>query len=361
MIRFLLPVLLLCATPVWAASPQTNSFAGTGKKGYSGDGGLAAEAQLNNVFGVVRGPDGALYICDTDNHAIRRVDRAGKITTVAGTGERGYSGDGQAATKAKLNEPYEIRFDRQGNMVFVERMNHLIRRVDAQTGIISTIAGSGRAGYAGDGQPAHTAEFNQPHSIQFDAAGNLYICDILNHRLRKIDHRTGIITTLSGTGERAPTPDGAKFVGAPLNGPRAIDFDQQGQLWLALREGNAVYRLDLEAGTIHHVAGTGKQGFTGHDGPAKAATLSGPKGVSIGPDGNVYLADTESHSIRMIDPVRSTIHLIVGTGERGDGPDGDPLKCRLARPHGIWVDADGTIFIGDSENHRVRTLQPTRP
>jgi streptogramin lyase len=166
-----------------------------------------------------------------------------------------------------------------------------------------------------------------------------------------------MISTFAGTGERLPTPDGAKLANAPLNGPRAIDFDKDGNMWLALREGNAIYRLDLTAGTIHHVAGTGQKGFTGNGGPAKQATLSGPKGISVAPDGKVYFADTESHSVRLIDVRKGTVELVAGTGERGDGPEGDPLKCRLARPHGIFVDVDGTVFIGDSENHRVRVIQ----
>ena len=138
---------------------------------------------------------------------------------------------------------------------------------------------------------------------------------------------------------------------------RAIDFDPEGNLWLALREGNAVYKLDLKTQTIHHVAGTGKQGFTGNGGPSLLATLSGPKGLSVGPDGRVYLADTESHSIRVIDPLRGTIDLIAGTGQKGDGPSGDPLACKLSRPHGIFVDSDGSIFIGDTETNRVRVIR----
>src|SRR5439155_9493885 len=162
------------------------------------------------------------------------------------------------------------------------------------------------------------------------------------------------------TGERLPTPDGAEVAKAPLNGPRAIDFDKNGEMWLALREGNAIYEVDSKpssgpseegnmTGRVHHVAGTGEQGFGGNGGPAKLATLSGPKGISIAPGGDVYFTDTESHSIRMIDVHKGTVELVAGTGERGDGPDGDPLKCRLARPHGIVVDADGSILIGDSE------------
>ena len=336
---------------------QITTFAGIGQAGYSGDGGPATKANLDQPFGVVRGPDGALYFCDTNNHAIRKITADGTITTVAGTGRKGYSGDGGPATKAELNEPYEIRFDRASNLYFVERLNHTVRRVDAKTRIISTIAGTGTAGFSGDDGPATKAMLNQPHSIQFDAQNNLYICDILNHRIRRVDLKSGVIRTFAGTGEKLPAPDGAKFATAPLNGPRAIDFDRQGNLWLALREGNAVYKLDLKTGTLHHVAGTGRKGFTGNGGPAKEATLSGPKGLSIGPDGNVYLADTESHSIRMIDVRRKTIEIIAGTGASGDGPDGNPLNCKMARPHGVFVDRDGRIFVGDSEAHRVRVIR----
>jgi streptogramin lyase len=333
------------------------TLAGTGTAGYTGDNGPAARAQLANPYGVVRGPDRALYFCEVDNHVVRRVAPDGTISTVAGTGQRGYSGDGGPALRARLNEPYEIRFDKGGNVLFVEMKNHLVRRVDARTRTITTIAGTGRPGFSGDGGPAAQAQLNQPHSIQLDAADNLFICDIANHRLRKVDGKTGVITTFAGTGGKAVTPDGASIAGTPLNGPRALDFDGAGNLWLALREGNAVYKFDLAAGTIHRVAGTGKQGFTGNGGPAREATLSGPKGLSIGPDGNVYLADTESHSIRMIDVRRGTLELIAGTGERGAGPDGNPLSCKMARPHGVFVEADGSVLVGDSEAHRVRVIR----
>lgn len=339
---------------------QISSIAGTGQAGYSGDGGRAASAQLNNPFGVVIGPDGAIYFCDTMNHVIRRIDQSGVITTIAGSGRKGYSGDGGSAIKAELNEPYEVRFDQQENLFFVERMNHVVRKVDRRTQIITTVAGTGKPGFSGDGGKAIQAAMNQPHSIQFDSKGNLFICDILNHRIRKVDMKSAVITTFAGTGEKKPTPDGAKIAGTPLNGPRAIDFDRQGNLWLALREGNAVFKLDLKAGTIHHIAGTGKQGFTGNGGPANLATLSGPKGLSIAANGNVYLADTESHSIRMIDLKKMTIDVVAGTGQKGNGGDGDPLQCAMARPHGIFADKTGKIFIGDSEAHRVRVIDLSR-
>ena len=338
-----------------ARAATVTTVVGTGVKGFSGDGGPAAEAQLNNPFAVARGPDGALYICDVDNHRIRRVTADGKISTYAGNGTRGYTGDGGPATAAALNEPYEMAWDKSGHLYFVERLNHLVRRVDAKSGVISTVAGNGKPGFAGDGGLAKDAQFNQPHSLAFDASGDLHICDILNHRVRKIAMKTGTISTWSGTGEKKTAPDGSPITGSPLNGPRALAFAPDGKCWLALREGNAVLQLDPKANSLKRVAGTGKSGFTGHGGPALEAKLSGPKCVSLDANGDVYLADTESHSIRYLVVKKATVEVLVGNGEKGDGPDGsDPLACQLARPHGVFVDQDGSVFIGDSENHRVR-------
>ena len=349
----LLTVLFLSMNAAHAATVST--FVGTGQKGFSGDGGPADKAQLNNVFAINRGPDGALYICDVDNQRIRRVAADGKIATVAGNGQRGYSGDGGPATQAALNEPYELAWDKAGNLFFVERLNHLVRRVDAKTGVISTVAGNGKTGFSGDGGPAIAAQFNQPHSLAFDSAGDLLVCDIINHRIRKIMMQTGTIQTWCGTGEKTTAPDGSPITGSALNGPRALAFAPDGKCYLALREGNAVLLLDPKANTLKRVAGTGKSGFTGNGGPALEAKLAGPKCVALDASGNVYLADTESHSIRYIDAKKATVEVLVGDGTKGDGPDGgNPLNCQLARPHGVFVDSDGSIFIGDSENHRVR-------
>src|SRR5690606_21267448 len=186
----------------------------------------------------------------------------------------------------------------------------------------------------------------------------LYICDIGNHRVRRVDGKTGIITSFAGTGEKKPTPDGAAVAGTPLNGPRALDFDGQHNLYLALREGNAVYRMDLKTMTLHHLAGTGKNGYAGDGGPARQAVLAGPKGIALGAGGDIYLADTESHTIRVIRSESGIIETLVGDGQKGDGPDGDPRRCRLGRPHGVFVDSQGTVYIGDSENHKVRRYVP---
>ncbi len=335
---------------------EVRTFAGTGQKGYSGDGGPAASAQIEQPYGLVTGPDGALYVCEITNHVIRRIDsKSGFITTVAGQGgKKGYAGDGGPATKALLFEPYEVRFDIAGNMVFVEMKNEVVRRVDARTGVISTVAGTGKPGFSGDGGPAIKATLKQPHSIALDAAGSIYICDIGNHRIRRVDRESGMISTFAGTGEKKPTPDESLFPGTPLNGPRALDFDGRNSLYLALREGNAVYRMDLQTQRFTHLAGTGKKGFSGDGADARKAELSGPKGIALAPNGDVYLADTESHTIRVIRKTTGVVETVVGDGKLGDGPDGDPKKCRLARPHGVFVDAAGKVYIGDSENHRVR-------
>ncbi|MDP8922147.1 MAG: hypothetical protein M3O34_04635 [Chloroflexota bacterium] len=323
---------------------------GTGTAGYS-------DTQVNDPYGLVIGPDGALYFCDLGNQRIRRLDLGTTaMTTVAGNGARGYAGDGGPATEAALNMPHELCFDRAGDLYIVERDSHAVRKIDRTRGTISTVAGTGAPGFGGDGGPAARAQLNMPHSIAFDARGDLLICDIGNHRVRRVDLATGTIDTYAGTGGREPTPDGAPIAGTPLNGPRTIVVGADGMLYLALREGNAIYRIDPTRGRIEHLAGTGAQGYTGDGGPAREATLAGPKGLAYGPDGYLYVADTENHAIRAIDLATGTITTVLGTGERGDGPEPDPLACRLARPHGLFADSGRGLYVADSEAHRIRLL-----
>lgn len=356
-LSLVLTIAFSCGVRINAGEVVT--VAGNGSDGYSGDGGPATAAAVSQPFGIVIGPDDALYICEVGSHVIRRVDPQTKvITTIAGTGKKGFSGNGGPATEADLNEPYELRFDREGNLYFVEMQNHAVRRIDAKTGLIELIAGSGVQGFGGDGGAATAAKLSRPHSIALDHNGSLYICDIGNHRIRQVDLNTGTIRTFSGTGERKPTPDGAAVAGTPLNGPRALDFDGHQSLVLALREGNAIYRIDLQLKRIHHLGGTGKKGYTGDGGPARQATLSGPKGVAIGPNGDIYFADTESHTVRVIRAADQTIETVIGDGTKGNGPDGDPRSCRMDRPHGVFVDATGRVYVGDSNNHKVRMLVP---
>lgn len=350
-------VMISSALPLMAAGRRISTIAGTGVAGYSGDGGTCTAAQINNPYGLTVGPDGALYVCEIGNHLIRRIDlKKQTISTVAGSGKMGYSGDGGPATKALLNEPYEIRFDKAGHMFFVEMKNNLIRRVDAKTGVISTVAGRPEPGFSGDGGPAAKAQFKQPHSIAFDPQGRMLVCDIANHRVRRIDFSTGMIDTYMGNGERQKTPDGAAVKGTPVNGPRAIDLDPKGNLYLVLREGNQVFRVDPKTETIHHIAGTGEKGHTGDGADARKALLNGPKGIAWSPDNSVYIADTESHTIRRIDLKSGFITTVIGDGQRGDGPETEPAKCRTARPHGVYADRKGVVYVGDSEAHRVRIL-----
>jgi len=331
------------------AAAVVSTLVGTGTPGFS-------DEQVNNPYGVIFGPDGALYFCDLDNQRIRRLDlRTRRMTTIAGNGQKGYAGDGGPATTASLNMPHEIQFDASGHLYIAERDNHVIRKVDGGTKVISTLAGTNVPGFSGDGGPAARAQMRQPHSIVIDRQGQLLICDIGNQRIRKVDLSTGVIDTYAGTGVAQATPEGAAVKGTPLNGPRTMVLDEKGDLYLALREGNAIYRIATNTQTLHHIAGTGKQGWSGDGGPARAAELAGPKGLAYG-GGQLFVADTENHVIRKIDLATNTITTILGTGERGDGPETDPLKCRLSRPHGLTVDKSGVLYVTDSEAHRIRTV-----
>jgi streptogramin lyase len=337
------------------------TVAGTGRSENNGSVGPAETVNICDPFGVEIGPDGALYITEVGHHRVLRLDlQTRRVTTVAGCGRPGYSGDGGPATQAELNEPYEVRFDDRGNMYFVEMRNHLIRRVDVQTGIIDTIAGVGKAGYGGDGGPATQAMFKNPHSIAMDGRGGLLVADIGNHRIRRIDLKSGLVATIAGTGDKQLPRDGQRARGRPVLGPRAL-YVEDNTLWVALREGHSVWQLHLADGRWRHVAGQGRRGFAGDQGPAKRALFDGPKGIAVGPRGSVFVVDTENQAIRKIDMAAGTISTIAGGGptQRGGAGDGGPAtEAQLDRPHGICVAADGAIYIGDTLNHRVRRIRP---
>ena len=322
-------------------------------------GGGVTEAIIN-PYGIVFGPDGALYFCEVDTGLTRRLSLGdGLLTTIAGNGQKAYAGDGGTALAASFSAPHEIRFDKDGHLFVVERDAHVVRRVDAVTGIVSTVAGTGEGGFSGDAGPANRAQLRQPHSIAFDADGNLLICDIGNHRVRRVNMADGTISTLSGTGEREQTPDSAPLAGTHLRGPRSLDTDSDGNAYLVLREGNAVFKLDLRAQTLQRIAGTGESGYTGDGSAAIDCTFNGPKGIAYSAeDHSLYIVDTENHVIRRMDLASGIISTVLGTGAVGDGPDGAPLGCALARPHGVCV-RDGLLYVTDSENHRLRAVAIT--
>lgn len=349
MLRY--PAFVVIALSLASAQGSTvETVAGNGSRENNGDQGVATEVAVQDPFGVEVGPDGALYITEVGHHRIRRADlKTNRISTVAGTGKKGYSGDGGLATQANLNEPYELRFDRAGNMYFVEMQNHIIRRVDAKTKRISTIAGTGKAGFSGDGGPATKATFNRPHSIALDQTGNLYVADIGNHRIRHINLETGVVETIAGTGEKTLPVEGQIAKGAPILGPRAL-YVTGDTMWIALREGNSVWKMNLKSGELAHVAGSGKKGFD--DGSADKSTLNGPKGIVVDHDSNAFVVDTENHVIRRIDGDTQIVTTIAGNGVPGSS-DGEALNAQLNRPHGICLGRDGSLFVGDTLNHRA--------
>lgn len=358
-----LALLLIICSPVLLgsslAAAEIDTVAGAGGSTNNGSAGLASMININQPFGVEVGPDGGLYITEVGHHRVFRLDlKTRQLTTVAGSGKKGYAGDGGPATQAELNEPYEVRFDAQGNMYFVEMMNHVIRRVDL-TGTISTIAGDGQLGFAGDGGPARQARFSRPHSIVLDGKGGLYVADIGNHRIRRIDLATGIVTTIAGNGERSLPVAGELAAGKPVSGPRAL-YLRDNTLWVALREGHSIWSLDLNSGRWTHVAGTGERGFAGDGKQATLAQFDGPKGIALGPQGDVFVVDTENQVIRRIDPKRNFIETIAGRGPafRGfAGDKGPATAAQMDRAHGICVGPDGTVYIGDTNNHRVRAIR----
>lgn len=346
--------------PSLAQQAVVRTVAGTGTAGYEAEGAIgltATETPINNPYGVVVGPDGGLYFCEVNTGRTRRLDlSSGRLTTIAGNGESAYSGDAGLALQASFAAPHEIRFDKDGHLFVVERDSHTVRRIDGNTGIVSTLAGTSEAGYSGDGGPASSAQLRQPHSIAFDARGNLLICDIGNARVRTIDMNSGVITTLAGTGERVATPDSGPLLGTPLLGPRSLCTDPDGNAYLVLREGNAVYQLDLEGGRLQRIAGTGGKGYGGDGGAAIDATFNGPKGIAYSAtDHSLYIVDTENHVIRRMALNSGIIDTVLGSGDRGDGPEGSPLGCMLNRPHGVAVHG-GVVYVTDSESHRIRAV-----
>ena len=337
------------------------TMAGTGQSEDIGGDGLATQVNIGWPFGVELGPDSALYVTECINHRILRVDlKSGRSRVIAGTGAAGYSPGELPARDAELNQPYEVRFDRDGNLYVVEMQNHVVRRIDRRSNVISTIAGTGEKGFEGDGGPGTAAELNVPHSIVLDAEGNIYIADIGNHRIRRVDSRDGTIETIAGTGEVMLPAEGAIAGDSPLAGPRALAIVDR-TLWVVLREGHSLWTIALDDGTLQHVAGTGEAGYSGDGGPAIEATFNGPKGLAFDAEGNIYVVDSENDAIRRIDHESGMVTTIAGVGRarKFSGDGGDARLAEMSQPHGICVGPDGTIYVADTLNHRVRAIRST--
>jgi DNA-binding beta-propeller fold protein YncE len=314
--------------------------AGTGEQGYSGDGSAATDARLNNPFDLAFSPDGSLVFSDTFNHCIRRIDgRTGIISTICGTSERGFSGDGGPATLAHLNEPYGLVIDRSGRVFFADRLNRRVRVIDTM-GVVTTLAGDGSGSYGGDGGPAAVAGLAEPNGLALDPGqARLFIADVAGHRVRVVDLAAGTIETFAGTGEARHDGDGGPASKAGVFGARAVAFAPDGSLYVMERQGSCIRRI--RDGVIETVAGTGARGYAGDGGDARLAVFDAPKEMAVDPAGNIYVVDTESHAIRRID-AKTWVVTTIASG--------------LARPHGALVARDGSVLVGDSEHHQVRRL-----
>jgi len=320
--------------------------------GGAAEEGRATECKLVEPFACGLDRAGTLYIAEMSGR-ILAVDRAGNLRRVAGKLGSGDSGDGGPAAAAELNAPHNLLVLPSGDVLIADTMNHRVRKIVASSGKIVPVAGTGRAGYAGDGGPALNADFGAIYCLALDERHNLlYLDDLDNRRIRRIDLRSGTVSTVAGNGIRGTPHDGALAAQSPLQDPRAITVDSKGNLYILERGGNSLRVVD-RLGTIKTIVGTGKPGPPG-DGNGLSATLRGPKHLTVDRDDNVLIADTDNHVIRKYIVRDGKIVTIAGTGATGSGGLGSPpAELQLNQPHGVYVDRSGTIFICDSLNHRV--------
>jgi sugar lactone lactonase YvrE len=332
------------ATDTFLLSPGIiSTVVGTGQAGYGKDGILATKTQLNGPEGVAVSPAGNLYIADTGSSHIREVDSEGIIATVAGSKGSGHAGDGGPATLATLNHPSGTAFDALGNMYIADLNNNEVRKVDT-SGVITTVAGTGTGGYNGAEGKATSIELDGPTNVAVDKLGNLYISDLGNYRICKVD-TSGALSTVVGF-----VAAGEQFE------PWGVAVDSVGDVFIANTSANTILKLDTK-GNLTTIAGTGTEGFSGDGGPATLAELSHPYDVAVDGSGNVYFSDGGNGRIREVftDGVITTV---AGGGTSGIGDGGSALNAELNNPWGIAVDAAGNIYIADAGNSRIRKVTP---
>ncbi len=305
-----------------ARTGTITTIAGNGERGYSGDGGPARAAKLNQLGGLAIDSAGDLYIGDLWNHRIRKVDLpSGIITTAVGNGTAGFAGDGGPATQASINGPFDIAFDAQSNLYFTDTENHRIRRVDARTQVISTVAGDGRWGFDGDGGPARAASFSRPHCVMIARSGDIIVCDSFDFRIRRIDATTGLVSTIAGNGYYGSGGDGGQATDASITWVGDFKFDRDGNLFFTDIANHRVRKIDLRTGTITAVAGTGRRGFAGDGGPAALGSFDLPDGLVIDTAGNLLITDHWNGRVRRIDARTGLLSTIAGSAATPDTPD----------------------------------------
>jgi sugar lactone lactonase YvrE len=332
-----------------------NTLAGGGPVG---DGGLARAARFNLPGGVSEAPNGDLIIVDFGNHRVRRIDHQTRmIAPLAGTGEAGYNGDGIPAERAKLARPEYAVYGPDRDLYIADSYNNRIRRIDHRTGLISTVAGTGERGFSGDGGPATSADLHFPEGLAVDRHGNIFIADTVNRRIRRVVARTGIINTYAGTGEIGTNAENTPALRARFLRLARIAVDRVGNLYVADSPSHKILLIDSKTRRVHTFAGVGKSGFSGDGGLATSARLSFPEGVMIAPDEDLYFADVGNHRVRRINIKTGLISTVAGIGEKGFSGDGGPaLKARLWSPGRVWVDHTGSLLIADILNARIRRV-----
>lgn len=348
--------ILLIYFSLSSTGQNISTIAGIGTSSFSGDGGLAVSAELAQPVSVVKDGSGNIYISDQGNHRIRKIAAAtGNITTIAGSSTSGYSGDGGAATSAKLYYPYGIAVDGSGNVYIADQANNRIRKVTVSTGVITTIAGSGTAGFSGDGSAATSAQLNNPSAIAIDGSGNVFIADQYNQRIRKITASTGNISTIAGTGTYSYSGDGGAATSATFQNPTGIEIDASGNIYIADLFNHVIRKITASTGVITTVAGSGTAGYSGDGSAATSANLNYPTDIALDDSGNIYISVQYSHRIRKVSALTGNISTVAGTGSAGYSGDGGPAtSAQINYPTGISADAGGNLYIADRENHRIR-------